>query len=626
MRLKVFPAHASVHSAVGIYSVCAPAVGQLLPSAANGRVIHSGAVSANGYGFSVSTVNVFSNQMAWDLNSNVIYLSIPAFAGAPGPAGNAIQALDPLTGQFGSNVQLATQPYSLSISATGKYVYAATFGSVQRYSLPGLAPNLVIPLGHDEDGYPLYSGWVEASPVDDSTAAVVTDYSMTTPAFSGVFVYDDGVPRAGSICQSDNACSLSSDDFFSVRWNGDASWIFGADNLWFSTAPVTPAGIGKVTDYGGVNGLGNGFGDKIHFDRTTGKIFADGGTVFDPSTAAIVLSLSNVQLVVPDGALGKVFALHRDPDSGAFIIISFDINTGAPLDTASVGASGIPVDLIRWGTNGLAVSSMVDGGAGSAVYLIIGSFVNSPVGPSVQPFITPYGIVAADSTLNTFQSGEWISIFGGNPAGTTALWHGDFPTLLGGTSVTIDGVPAYLSYVSPNQLNLQVPDIADAGFVPVIVSTANGTAESYSGAIGLAGPSILLIDSKHAAAIIYRFDGSGAYGRGTYDILGPTGTSLGYQTVAAKPGDQAALFAVGLGPTNLHVPAGQPFSGSAPLTYPPDLLINGYTVTPSFAGLSGAGLYQVNFTVPAGLGSGDVPLVIETVEQATKPGPVISLK
>jgi uncharacterized protein (TIGR03437 family) len=38
------------------------------------------------------------------------------------------------------------------------------------------------------------------------------------------------------------------------------------------------------------------------------------------------------------------------------------------------------------------------------------------------------------------------------------------------------------------------------------------------------------------------------------------------------------------------------------------LTINGETVTPLFAGESSAGLYQINLTIPSGLGTGDVPL------------------
>ncbi len=39
------------------------------------------------------------------------------------------------------------------------------------------------------------------------------------------------------------------------------------------------------------------------------------------------------------------------------------------------------------------------------------------------------------------------------------------------------------------------------------------------------------------------------------------------------------------------------------------LIINGVTVTPSFAGVVEAGLYQLNVTIPAGLGTGDVPII-----------------
>ena len=268
-----------------------------------------------------------------------------------------------------------------------------------------------------------------------------------------------------------------------------------------------------------------------------------------------------------------------------------------------------------------------------AVYVLSGSFVDSPVGSSVQPYITPSGVVPAGSTFSTISPGEWVSIYGGNLAGAATSWDGSFPTSLAGTSVTFNGVPGYLSYVSPGQINVQVPDL---GSVPeggswevadVVVQTANGTTQSTA-LLSLESPSVLLFDSKHVAAIILRFDGSGAYGGGTYDILGPTGTSLGYPTVAAKAGDWVSLFALGLGPTNPPVPAGQSFSGAAPLTYQIALYIGDEpAIFPPFAGLSGAGLYQINFQVPHGLGSGDLSLQIYATEGTrTIFGPVISLQ
>jgi uncharacterized protein (TIGR03437 family) len=128
------------------------------------------------------------------------------------------------------------------------------------------------------------------------------------------------------------------------------------------------------------------------------------------------------------------------------------------------------------------------------------------------------------------------------------------------------------------------------------------------------------------AGIILRSNGSGAYGGGTYDIIGPTGNSLGYPTVAAKAGDSIALFGNGFGPTNPPVAAGQVYSGAARTTNPVTIRINNVSVTPSFAGLSGAGLYQFNLTVPSGLGKGDVPLQAAVGGAQTPVGAVISVQ
>jgi uncharacterized protein (TIGR03437 family) len=248
-----------------------------------------------------------------------------------------------------------------------------------------------------------------------------------------------------------------------------------------------------------------------------------------------------------------------------------------------------------------------------------------PAVPVPAPLISSGGIVPVYSTVTTIQPGEWVSIFGTNLASSTATWTGNFPTSLGGTSVTINGKPAYLWYVSPTQINLQAPDDTATGSVPVVVTTASGTSTSTV-TLAQFAPSFLLLDSKHVTGIILRSNGTGAYGGGAYDIIGPTGNSLGYPTVAAKAGDTVELFAVGLGPTSPPVEAGQVFSGAAPATYSVNLLINNVNVTPTFAGLSGAGLYQINLTVPAGLGTGDVPLVATVGGVQTPPYVVISLQ
>jgi uncharacterized protein (TIGR03437 family) len=241
------------------------------------------------------------------------------------------------------------------------------------------------------------------------------------------------------------------------------------------------------------------------------------------------------------------------------------------------------------------------------------------------PSITSGGVVPVGGAVSTIQPGEWVSICGTNLASSIVSWNGDFPTSLGGTSVTINGKSAYLSFVSPTQINLQAPGDTATGSVSLVVTTASGTATSTV-TLAQFAPSFLLLDSKYIAGIILRSDGSGAYGGGTYDIIGPRGDSLGYATVAAKPGHVLEIFGAGFGPTNPAVPAGQAFSGAAPTTNPVTLRINNVSVTPAFAGLTGAALYQINLKVPAVLGTGDVSLAPIAGGVPTQSGVVISVQ
>jgi len=139
--------------------------------------------------------------------------------------------------------------------------------------------------------------------------------------------------------------------------------------------------------------------------------------------------------------------------------------------------------------------------------------------------------------------------------------------------------------------------------VPVVVTTPGGSAMSTV-ALAQVAPSFILLDAKHVAGIILRSDASGAFGGGTYVIIGPTGTSLGYQPVAAKAGDSVVIFAVGFGPTKTAVPPGAPYTGSAATTNTVNVLINNVSVTPACSGETSAGLYQLNLTIPPGLGVG----------------------
>ncbi len=233
-----------------------------------------------------------------------------------------------------------------------------------------------------------------------------------------------------------------------------------------------------------------------------------------------------------------------------------------------------------------------------AAALAFGIFGIQSAGP--HPAIGAGGVVDAAGFRATISPGSWISIFGTNLSAGTRSWQAsDFigialPLSLVGVAVTIGGYPAAVSYISPGQINAQVPDGAGPGTVTVQVITP-------------AGPSgVGQVDAAQWAPNFFTFGSGGvSYVAATYEdgtIAGKSGLfGSGVPTRPAKPGDVISLWGTGFGPTTPSVPAGVLFSGAAALLASDQLAIavGGAPATVLFAGLSEAGLYQFNVIVPA---------------------------
>jgi uncharacterized protein (TIGR03437 family) len=245
--------------------------------------------------------------------------------------------------------------------------------------------------------------------------------------------------------------------------------------------------------------------------------------------------------------------------------------------------------------------------------------------PGTAPAIAQNGVVPLYSSAAVIQPGSWVSIYGSDLAGGTSLWNGDFPLSLGGTSVNIGGKPAWLWLVSPTQINLQVPDGIPTGLATVAVTTASGTAMSTVTVAPYSPSFSLLGDGKHVAGAILTPNGSGAYGGGGYDLVGPSNT-FSYNTRPVKVGETLILYGVGFGPTTPTVPAGQIFSGAASTVTPVTVTIGGVSGSVGFAGLVAAGLYQINVTIPTTVASGDQRVQATVNGVQTPPGPVVAVQ
>jgi beta-glucanase (GH16 family) len=114
--------------------------------------------------------------------------------------------------------------------------------------------------------------------------------------------------------------------------------------------------------------------------------------------------------------------------------------------------------------------------------------------PATGAAIHKDGIVNAASYKSSLTPGALASAFGVNLSGTTQdnLFNdaaGSFPTTVGGVSVSVDGHPAALTYISPTQVNFQVPWEVTSTSAPVqITNGSQSGAEPAS--LASAAPSV----------------------------------------------------------------------------------------------------------------------------------------
>ena len=375
-------------------------------------------------------------------------------------------------------------------------------------------------------------------------------------------------------------------------------WIMAANCDAAATLSISPASQtvtqgAQVSFDVVVSGLAKGtalgtYDINLAFDPTA---LSYSGTTF--GNQLNLSGLGDIQSVTPGTGTVEVFELSLDSaatlnagQASSFRLATLTFNTLAVSNNSPITLTANALG----DASGNPTSAVPQSGAVS---------ITAPVFP--PPSITSGGVVPVYSSATTIEPGSWISIYGSNLAGTVAVWNGDFPTSLGGTSVTIDSKPAYLWFVSPTQINAQAPNDTATGSVVVTVKTLTGTVSSMV-TLGQYGPSFSLFNSKYAAAIVPTPGNPGNSGAG-YDYIGPTG-AFSFPTRPVKAGETLLLYGVGFGATTSPVAAGQVFSGAAPSVTLPLVTIGGVNATVGFAGIVEAGLFQFNVVVP-NAGSGD---------------------
>ncbi len=228
-----------------------------------------------------------------------------------------------------------------------------------------------------------------------------------------------------------------------------------------------------------------------------------------------------------------------------------------------------------------------------------------------SPTISPGGVVNAADYTPALAPGVIFSIFGSDLAPSVAVATTvPLPDSLAGVNVEVvsGGVArrAPLFFVSPGQINAQLPFGPFSGPVLVRVRTTTGLSNEEPITVSTAAPRLFT----------RTMDGLGEA------ILVHQDYSLVSAEHPARAGEWVVLSLTGLGAVDPPVAAGSP-GGLDPLSWAQgsrEVFVNGEPANVYFAGLAPnfVGLYQVNFQIPETAAAGMAELVVRLAGESSQ--------
>jgi len=247
--------------------------------------------------------------------------------------------------------------------------------------------------------------------------------------------------------------------------------------------------------------------------------------------------------------------------------------------------------------------------------IVVNSVTQIETGP--PPSLSDGGVQTAGAFggYKIAAPGSYLELFGTNLTDTTLDWSNAFtnltaPTSLGGVSVTVGGQRAFIAFVSPTQVNVQVPATVSINPNLSVVLTSKGqTTAAASIAVrrvygGMLAPASFKVGDKQ---FVYA-------SKGNTGTIVSNGTIPGIAAAPARPGETLVFFGSGFGdmsPFSIAI-AGQIPSGLGRLQFPATVKIGGIDAEVLFGGVVPpfVGLYQFNIVVPPDAPSGDLLMEI----------------
>ncbi len=215
--------------------------------------------------------------------------------------------------------------------------------------------------------------------------------------------------------------------------------------------------------------------------------------------------------------------------------------------------------------------------------------------------LTIGGVSNAATGQQVFAPGELVSVYGtgmGSLAQSAASIP--LPQFLAGFEAWVNNVPTPLLYVSPNQVNLQIPYETAVGTTQLVIGNPYENSDPYPLQIAAAGPGIFTF-----------LDGT----------INPFPSGARNQTVT--------LFITGDGAVRPSVTTGDtPAAGIVPKPrLAVTVTVGGVAATTTYVGIPSwsVGVTQINYTIPQTAPTGRQPVVV-TVGTASSPPAYINVQ
>jgi uncharacterized protein (TIGR03437 family) len=447
-------------------------------------------------------------------------------------------------------------------------------------------PDISFTASADHDGYLVYTS---------ATDEVYGGTSVPAPSFAGVtvllnqYLIQTGAQAAaglGNLNPKLYTLAQSNPAAFHDVTTGD-NIVTVACSKRRTTCSTTPEGFSAAAGYDQATGLGS-----VDVAALAAAWSGQAPTQPPVTTPSSRYRLSLLSSVTAPSAGDVVFMIATVTSTDGVTpsgVVTFEAGgkiLGSALLTGSAGTATatVTVQVSQLPSGSAVVTATYGQSASASVTVSVTGAVPGPV-PSIA------AMVNGASLASGFAPGEIMTVFGSQLAVSASIASSvPLPVSMAGVAATVNGVAAPLYYVSPSQVNPQIPYETAAGNVATLEINNNGQVTSQSFRVATVAPGIF---TDASGAPVPNTSASG----GQIAILYATGTGMVSPAIStgAAPAQGALVSSLPL-----------------PVTTPVTVTVGGKTAVVQFAGIppGEVGAVQINYQIPSGLALGPQPVVV----------------